>query len=110
MKTKLLVCSLVAVGIFTVACRQSDEDSLEDGIQSSAQETQVESQKALRDSLATEPPKEGGHWKTTSSDSIKVIPPKNIGMLKLDSLNSSVSIIDNGPKDPPREGGHWRAR
>ncbi|MCX8525000.1 hypothetical protein OF897_13860 [Chryseobacterium formosus] len=107
MKTKLIAISLIAIGVCITACRQSDDNLLEDDIQSSAQSNQTESQRPVNDSLATDPPRDGSHWKTT--DSVKVNPPKNF-ILKSDSIKLSVGIDDNGPKDPPRDGSHWKTK
>ncbi|MFY1046368.1 hypothetical protein [Chryseobacterium sp. GP-SGM7] len=107
MKTKLIAISLIAIAICSTACRQTDNNLLEDDIQSAVQSNQTESQNSKNDSLATEPPKDGSHWRATDSTTVTT-PPKNI-ILKADSIKLDASV-DNGPKEPPKDGSHWKIK
>ena len=101
MKTKFIVLSLIAAGICTTSCRQDDEISAEETLQSplKQQNPAEESQRIGTDSIVvenaeTDPPRDGAHW--------------IIETVKKDSILSPKFEVDNGPKDPPRDGAHWK--
>lgn len=104
MKTKFIALSLIVAGICITSCRQDDENPAEETFQSSLKENSTEeSQRVGKDSISiesleTDPPRDGAHWKV---DEI-------IETVKTDSTLIPKFNLDNGPKDPPKESSHWK--
>lgn len=95
MKTKIIAISLIAIGISSIACRETDEMLVEN----EQQQLSLQSEKTQVTSNS------GSHWRISKANenSIKI----DMSSLEANSKEKECPPPPPPPQNPPRDSSHW---